>query len=52
MKKVYYTPKLTVHGNLEKITQAQGNPTFRDSVFFNGQQIGNAQGSRDLRFPR
>lgn len=36
MKKVYQAPKLTVHGNLEQITQAIGPAQVTDTVFFPG----------------
>jgi hypothetical protein len=47
MKTAYETPKLSVHGSAEQITQAFGNQSLNDTVFFpDGRQF-DAEGSRD-----
>ena len=54
MKKVYTTPTMTVHGSVEKITQALGRAATNDFIFLNGDSInddpdiGFTDGSRDL----
>jgi hypothetical protein len=50
MKKVYHSPKLTIHGNLSEITQAQGNQNAKDAVIFGGTAFP-ANGSRDFVIP-
>jgi hypothetical protein len=48
--KTYSTPKLTVHGNVEAITQAFGKSPVADRVFFGGSTvttIGPSTGSVD-----
>lgn len=39
MKKAYNAPKLTIHGSVEEITQAFGQTSTSDTVFFNGQPL-------------
>jgi hypothetical protein len=52
MKNAYTAPQLTVHGNVEEITQAFGKSPARDS-FYAGQSnaqgvpVGHATGSID-----
>jgi hypothetical protein len=52
MKTAYTAPQLTVHGNVEEITQAFGKSPARDS-FYAGQSnaqgvpVGHATGSID-----
>jgi hypothetical protein len=38
MKK-YSTPNLTIHGNVESITQALGTTDKNDFLFFNGNAV-------------
>jgi hypothetical protein len=48
--KTYNTPQLTVHGNVEAITQAFGKSPVADRVFFGGSTvttIGPSTGSVD-----
>ncbi len=52
MKSTYSAPKLTVHGDVAKITQILGNKTMTDFLIFNGNVDADAasapdQGSRD-----
>jgi hypothetical protein len=51
MKKVYYAPKLTVHGNLSEITQAQGNQNASDFIIVGGTSFP-TNGSRDFNVPQ
>jgi hypothetical protein len=37
--KTYSTPQLTVHGNVEAITQAFGSKTTADKVFIGGSNV-------------
>jgi hypothetical protein len=39
MKKAYNAPKLTIYGSVEEITQAVGQSSASDTIFFNGQPI-------------
>ncbi|NMG05974.1 lasso peptide [Brasilonema sp. UFV-L1] len=50
MKATYSTPKLTVHGNVAKITQVLGGDSRKDFAFFNGGVVSdnNDLGSRDI----
>ncbi|MBW4608478.1 MAG: lasso peptide [Hassallia sp. WJT32-NPBG1] len=53
MKSTYNAPKLTVHGDVAKITQILGQKTAADFLIFNGGVNADAaaapdQGSRDL----
>ncbi len=49
MKKAYNAPKLTIHGSVEEITQAFGQTSTSDTIFFNGQPLVgfSTTGSRD-----
>lgn len=38
-KKEYTTPSLTVHGNVETLTEAVGDNPASDTVFQNGVQL-------------
>lgn len=53
MKKIYSRPELTVHGNVEALTQAIGPSPARDFVIFGGNPInvGPTDGSSDIRYP-
>ena len=45
MKKTYETPKMTVHGDIEKITNAFGDRNVNDTAFGpNNQVINNPAG--------
>jgi hypothetical protein len=44
MKKQYSAPMLTVHGNVESITQFGGGSTRNDFLFFNAQPVAQGQG--------
>lgn len=53
MKSTYSAPKLTVHGDVAKITQILGSSSTKDFLYFNGSVNGSAaaaddQGSSDL----
>lgn len=53
MKKLYTAPKMTVHGNVEEITQVIGKSTAQDFFYLNGNvvspdTIGFSDGSVDL----
>ena len=39
-KKPYHTPKLTVHGDVDKITQAHGTGSHLDMSFEQGTSAG------------
>ena len=49
MKKTYNAPQMTVHGNVEHITQAYGDPSQQDLVITGGSNVEGfgAQGSTD-----
>jgi hypothetical protein len=47
MKKAYETPQLIVHGTVEEITQAFGNPATRDTIFLGSTVFGEHNGSQD-----
>lgn len=52
MKKVYHTPTLIQHGNLEEITQVLGPSSVKDTLFFNGNPVPiDTDGSRDFSLP-
>jgi hypothetical protein len=44
MKKQYRAPMLTVHGNVESITQFGGAPGRNDFLFFSGAPVAQGQG--------
>jgi len=50
MKKVYGQPQLTVHGNVEAITQFGGSSSRKDVLLFNGNVVSdpNTLGSSDF----
>ncbi|WP_414544527.1 lasso peptide [Nostoc sp. CCY0012] len=48
MKKQYHPPKISIHGNVEAITQAIGSDVFVDVVFFNGSPLFSIQGTSDI----
>ncbi|BAZ65656.1 MAG: lasso peptide [Pelatocladus maniniholoensis HA4357-MV3] len=48
MKQTYSTPKMIVHGNLEKLTQAAGNRAFKDLLVFNGRVVETNDDSLDV----
>lgn len=51
-KKEYTTPSLTVHGNVETLTQAIGSNPAADSVIINGEPFGKpTDGSGDIIIP-
>jgi len=51
MKKIYSQPELTVHGNVEALTQAVGPSTAKDFIIFGGSPISQpTDGSGDLTF--
>lgn len=45
MKKQYRAPMLTVHGNVESITQFGGGSTRNDFLFFNAAPVAQGQGA-------
>jgi hypothetical protein len=47
MKKQYNPPKISIHGNVEAITQAIGSSVFVDTVFFNGSTF-SIEGTSDI----
>jgi len=48
MKDTYETPKLTVHGTVEDITQFFGNQNATDTLYLAGRVYGNGySGSQD-----
>jgi hypothetical protein len=46
MKKTYNTPKLTIYGTVDRITQAFGDPNLNDTIYL-GQTTFGFQGSQD-----
>jgi len=50
MKKIYSQPELTVHGNVEALTQARGPSPARDFFIVGGvaQPIDDSDGSRNF----
>ena len=40
MKLAYTSPKITVHGKVENLTQVTGNNTSTDQLLFNGKPTG------------
>jgi len=50
MKKIYSQPELTVHGNVEALTQALGPSLARDFIIVGGATlpINDADGSRNF----
>ena len=52
MKKIYSQPELTVHGNVEALTQASGASPARDFIIFGGSPVDNVtDGSNDIILP-
>lgn len=49
MKKVYGQPQLTVHGNVEAITQFGGSASRKDVLVFSASVVINGTGSGDFR---
>jgi len=48
MKNTYETPKLTVHGTVEDMTQFFGSQSATDTLYIAGQPYGNGYpGSQD-----
>lgn len=47
MKKRYSSPKLTVHGDVEKLTQAFGNSAVNDTIIYGSLAFPGNGGSRD-----
>jgi hypothetical protein len=47
MKKSYNTPKLTIHGTMDEITQAFGNSPATDTIYIGGKPFGSSTGSVD-----
>ncbi len=47
MKKVYSSPKLTVHGNVEEITQAFGTAAVNDTIQYGSISFPGNGGSID-----
>ena len=38
-KKKYFTPALTVHGDIETLTKAIGSRPAKDGIFVNGEAL-------------
>lgn len=52
MKKIYSQPELTVHGNVEALTQAIGPSPARDFIIIGGTPItAGTDGSSDFSYP-
>jgi len=52
MKKIYSQPELTVHGNVEALTQAIGPNPAQDFVIVGGVTLPiDTDGSGDIRLP-
>jgi len=52
MKKIYSQPELTVHGNVEALTQASGPDPAKDFIIFGGSPISiGTDGSNDIILP-
>jgi len=52
MKKIYSQPELTVHGNVEALTQAIGPSPAKDFIIIGGTPISaDTDGSGNFRFP-
>ncbi len=52
MKKIYSRPELTVHGNVEALTQASGPDPSKDFIIFGGSPISiGTDGSNDITLP-
>lgn len=49
MKKAYVAPQLTVHGNVEALTQVLGPSNSKDTLSIGGEIIDDTTGSRDLK---
>jgi hypothetical protein len=47
MKRTYETPKITILGTIEEITQAFGSSSATDTIYFGGAAYGGFTGSRD-----
>lgn len=47
MKKSYTTPKLTIHGTVDEITQAFGSSQTNDTIYFGNSIFGTHNGSQD-----
>jgi hypothetical protein len=48
MKKTYNAPKMVVHGNFEKLTQAAGNRSLSDILIINGRTVETNDDSLDV----
>jgi len=52
MKKIYSQPELTVHGNVEALTQAIGPSPAKDFIIIGGTPVSaDTDGSGNFRFP-
>jgi hypothetical protein len=52
MKKIYSQPELTVHGNVEALTQAIGPSPAKDFIIIGGTPItAGTDGSGDFSYP-
>jgi hypothetical protein len=50
-KKAYSSPKLTVHGSVEHLTQVAGDNAEADVLVFNGEVVLDNDDSRDFELP-
>ncbi|PSO63439.1 MAG: putative RiPP precursor [Cyanobacteria bacterium QH_2_48_84] len=46
MKKPYKTPKLTIHGNIENLTQMLGEASAQDALVWAGDPIARSSGAK------